>query len=809
MTDTTFPGNYTASSGTITIAGGDRIILSGTASLGPSVLVNGGGTLLTRGTASVSGLTVDGGATLDDFGTVNASADLTLADATLRIRTGGTYNISGDVGGDAGSSGAPTIHNAGTLAKVSGSGVSYIGVTTVSSGTLSVADGNLRFTGTGNSFSGTYIGSGMVDYGTGSTSTLHDINMIDGACTTSFGSVNQAGTLTLGCWSTIKNLVGSTWNFTGNNGLVFAGGGGPVPTFTNKGYLDKTGGTGTTVIGIDVSNEESGVVYVATGKLSFNGASNMFSGTLTGAGTIGFGGGSTTLGAGTTADIARLVVSGTGTNVSVNTALTYAGGFVVGRGATVAIGAADTLDLSGTATLAGTLNLTGSGTSRAALGVTGSVAGTGSIAMNGAATVELGGRAAGQTVSFAGTDNRLTLDSPTTFGGRIAGFDVGDTVDLVGVGVKALKYNGTYLTATLTNGTTQRLRLSGPASGVRATSDGNGGTALMAMASSFTATRGADVVAFASGTNTVNATAATIGANDSFLGETGVDTLKLAGGGTISLAGVANFRGFERIQPAPGANYDVTMGDGNVAPGQSISVDASAFPPNNSLTFHGGAEIDGTFSVTGGAGNDKLAGGKGADTMAGGSGNDSYWVNNIGDQVIEAAGGGYDRVYAYADYTLGVGQSIESLSCGSPNGTSSIDLTGNEIAQASHGNAGSNVINGKGGNDSLTGGGGNDVFVFDTALNASANVDRITDFVVGSDMIELAHAVFQALPNGDLDASAFHVGAAAASASDHIIYNPANGALYYDSNGGAAGGSTRFATLSAGLPLSASDFKIV
>ena len=47
--------------------------------------------------------------------------------------------------------------------------------------------------------------------------------------------------------------------------------------------------------------------------------------------------------------------------------------------------------------------------------------------------------------------------------------------------------------------------------------------------------------------------------------------------------------------------------------------------------------------------------------MAGGSGNDIYYVDNAGDQVIEAAGGGSDNVYASVDYTLAAGQEIEFL----------------------------------------------------------------------------------------------------------------------------------------------------
>ncbi|WP_232628799.1 calcium-binding protein [Methylobacterium sp. Leaf118] len=117
--------------------------------------------------------------------------------------------------------------------------------------------------------------------------------------------------------------------------------------------------------------------------------------------------------------------------------------------------------------------------------------------------------------------------------------------------------------------------------------------------------------------------------------------------------------------------------------------------------------------LIGGSGNDTLDGGRGADAMLGGAGNDSYTVDDAGDQVIEAAGGGRDTVEALVTYTLAAGQEIEVLRLAAATGARSLDLTGNAFANALTGNDGDNVLDGKGGADTLTGGRGNDTYFVD------------------------------------------------------------------------------------------------
>ncbi len=145
-------------------------------------------------------------------------------------------------------------------------------------------------------------------------------------------------------------------------------------------------------------------------------------------------------------------------------------------------------------------------------------------------------------------------------------------------------------------------------------------------------------------------------------------------------------------------------------------------------------------------------------------------------------------------------------------GTSFADvLEGNDGADTLISNAGYDRLFSGLGNDTLTGGAGADRFVFNTAPNATTNRDAITDFSAVDDTIELENSIFTALgtTTGSIAATAFRLGAAAAAADDRIIYDSATGALLYDSNGNAGGGSMQIATLSTGLSLTSSDFLII
>ncbi len=96
-----------------------------------------------------------------------------------------------------------------------------------------------------------------------------------------------------------------------------------------------------------------------------------------------------------------------------------------------------------------------------------------------------------------------------------------------------------------------------------------------------------------------------------------------------------------------------------------------------------------------------------------------------------------------------------------------------------NGGDGNDVIHGNGASR-LAGGPGDDLFFFDDPTGGN---DRISDFSVKDDVVAIPQGDFQELPLGYLNASRFHVGKAAKTPDQHLIYDKHSGALYYDKDG--------------------------
>ncbi|MDB9395649.1 Calx-beta domain-containing protein [Microcystis aeruginosa] len=215
----------------------------------------------------------------------------------------------------------------------------------------------------------------------------------------------------------------------------------------------------------------------------------------------------------------------------------------------------------------------------------------------------------------------------------------------------------------------------------------------------------------------------------------------------------------------------------------------TVLPANvENLTLTGAAAINGTGNagnnvITGNTGNNILNGGAGVDTLIGGLGNDTYIVDTATDTITELAGGGTDTIQSSVTYTIAALNNVETLTL---TGTAAINGTGNAGNNVITGNTANNLLNGGGGNDTLnggagldtlTGGAGNDVFLFQFSQSTVANPDRITDFAIGSDKIDLLSAAGGVLPAPAAFSRAANSAAATLTNVVNAVFTDANGAL--------------------------------
>ena len=133
---------------------------------------------------------------------------------------------------------------------------------------------------------------------------------------------------------------------------------------------------------------------------------------------------------------------------------------------------------------------------------------------------------------------------------------------------------------------------------------------------------------------------------------------------------------------------------------------------------------DGPFKINGLGGNDTITGsdaadiidgGTGADIMTGGKGNDFYYVDNVGDRVIEFAGGSFDDVYSSIDYVLPENVEHLTLTGMAIHGTGNNQrntVVGNILDNVLDGGAGDDTIAGNEGADIMAGGAGSDGYVY-------------------------------------------------------------------------------------------------
>ncbi|MEZ5849059.1 MAG: calcium-binding protein [Hyphomicrobiaceae bacterium] len=154
------------------------------------------------------------------------------------------------------------------------------------------------------------------------------------------------------------------------------------------------------------------------------------------------------------------------------------------------------------------------------------------------------------------------------------------------------------------------------------------------------------------------------------------------------------------------------------ASGAILNSGVAPVVPNDILGTAGSDNLLGTSAsdrIIGGDGNDVLSGLEGPNYLSGGRGDDTYYVNAIGDRIMEFANEGYDIVYTNVTLVLDATSEVEFIATYGSATTQAINLTGSNIANTLVGNSAANIIDGRGGADLMWGYGGNDTYFVDNA----------------------------------------------------------------------------------------------
>ena len=208
-------------------------------------------------------------------------------------------------------------------------------------------------------------------------------------------------------------------------------------------------------------------------------------------------------------------------------------------------------------------------------------------------------------------------------------------------------------------------------------------------------------------------------------------------------------------------------------------------------------------NATGGSGNDVLLGNAADNTIKGNAGDDMIMGREGNDLLLGNAG--KDTVYGNdGDDFLEGGDGDDTLDGGIGNDA----LFGGNGVDTLIGGDGNDRLTGGAGKDTLLGGAGADVFVLNDRGGAT---DTIQDFLAGTDSIEIQVSAFRGLASygvGALSAGELTYGTAATTSSQHLIYDQASGALFYDADGAGGAAQVQIAALTAGTALMPSSITL-
>ena len=176
-------------------------------------------------------------------------------------------------------------------------------------------------------------------------------------------------------------------------------------------------------------------------------------------------------------------------------------------------------------------------------------------------------------------------------------------------------------------------------------------------------------------------------------------------------------------------------------------------------------------------------------------------------QFAQRDGGAGNNTASFTDATNAVRVSLaitgaQNTGAGHDTLVNIQNLTGSLYNDTLTGDANANVLTGWAGNDTIKGGAANDVLdggLGHNLLIGGAGADR---FVFSAAAGALGSA-------GPLDPAAFTIGTHATTAAQHVIYDAATGALYYDADGAGGAAQQLVARLTDHPVVDATDILVI
>jgi Ca2+-binding RTX toxin-like protein len=201
--------------------------------------------------------------------------------------------------------------------------------------------------------------------------------------------------------------------------------------------------------------------------------------------------------------------------------------------------------------------------------------------------------------------------------------------------------------------------------------------------------------------NYVGATAVTLQATSM----TSVEVITFLSGHSNEFGGAIN---------QPGFDYDVRTADANVAAGVRLEVAAGNLRSNESLTFNGQAETDGSFRIISGAGEDALTGGAGADILYGA----------LGADVLQGNGGADSYIYRFVTESTAAARDRINWGAGDKIDLSLVDANSSTGANEAFAFIGAGAFTGVAGQLRVTNAAGNGL------IEADVNGDGVADLTI-------------------------------------------------------------------------------